>query len=87
MHCEIDVLAEQRVLNLFHEEALASDSRERRVLQAVAGRLDDDDPARWAARSRDAGGDGVRLPQRQRTAARSQPERAGHVSAIHGDDG
>ena len=45
VHGEIDVAAEQRILDFLHEQPLAADVRQRRFLQAVARRLDDDDLA------------------------------------------
>ena len=71
---------EQRVFDFLHEQALAADFRERRVLQPVARRLDDDDPARVAARLLETRGDGVCLPQRQLAAARPQPQLGRGVS-------
>ena len=52
---EIDLVAEQRVLDFLDEQPLAADLRERRVLQPIAGGLDDDDAARGSAGSRDRG--------------------------------
>ena len=65
---------EQRVLDFLDEEPLAADLRERRVLQAIARRLDDDDAARRAAGGGDPRRDGVGLPQRELAAARAESE-------------
>ena len=66
---------EQRVLDLLDEQPLAADLRERRILQPIAGGLDDDDARHGGPpRGGDARGDGVRLPQRELAAARSEPE-------------
>ena len=40
---EVDVAAEQRIFDLLHEQPLAADFRQRRLLQAIARGLDDDD--------------------------------------------
>src|SRR5512142_2636035 len=42
MHGEIDAPVEQRLLDLLGEQALAADVRQRPILDAVAGGLDDD---------------------------------------------
>ena len=43
VHREVDVAVEQRVFDLLDEQPLAADLDERRVLQPIAGGLDDDD--------------------------------------------
>ena len=50
VHGEIDVAAEQRVLDFLHEQPLAADFGQRRFLQPIARRLDDDDLARAGRR-------------------------------------
>jgi hypothetical protein len=67
---KIDVAFEQRVFDFLDEQAFPADFRERRILQAIAGRLDDDDAARRPAGGRDARRNRVRLP-REVAAARS----------------
>src|SRR5439155_16479013 len=73
---EIDLVAQQRVLDFLHEEALAADVRDWRLLQAVARCLDDDDAARRSAAFGEARLDGVGLPQRERAAARPESKLA-----------
>ena len=48
---EVDLAAQQRVLDFLHEQPLAADVGQRRVLQLVARGPDDDDLARLARRS------------------------------------
>ena len=74
VHGEIDVAAQQRVFDFFHEQPLPADFRERRFLQPIARRLDDHDPARRAAGLRDAPRDRVGLPQRELAAAAAEAE-------------
>jgi hypothetical protein len=40
MHCQIDMPGDQRLLDLFDEQALAADLGEQPVLHPVAGRAD-----------------------------------------------
>ena len=68
------VAAQQRVLDFLHEQALAADLRERRLLQPVAARLDDDDLARRSARSSTRAAARARLPERELTAAGAEAE-------------
>ena len=61
VHGEVDLAAQQRVLDFLHEQPLAADFRERRFLQPIARRGDDDDAAGPPAGGGDARGDRRRL--------------------------
>src|SRR5258708_420209 len=69
---EIDFVTQQRVLYFFHEQAVAADFGQGRLLQAVARRLDDDDAAGRSAAFGDACRDSVGLPERELAAARPE---------------
>ena len=71
---EVDVAGQQGVLDFFHEQPLAPDLRERRLAQAVAGRLDDDDLAQRSDAIAEEAGDGIGLIERERAAAGADPE-------------
>ena len=75
VHGEIDVAAEQRVLDFLHEEPLAADVRQRGFLQAVARRLDDDDLAAPGRRPLDALGDEPGLKERELTSSAAEAKR------------
>ena len=77
---EIDLASQQRILDFFHEQALAADLREWRLAQSVAGRFDDDDFALCAGAIAKKRGDGVGLIERKWTAAGADPEYRVHVS-------
>ncbi len=65
VHREVHVLAQERVLDFLDEQALGAGLGERPLLEAVAGRPDDDDLDARAARLEQAR-DRARLPQGQR---------------------
>ena len=78
MHREIDGAVEQRLLDLLGEQALAADLRERPVLDHVAGGADRHDRDRVGCDpvgGRQPGTHLVRLPQRQRAAARADAQK------------
>ena len=72
VHGQIDLPAQQRVLDFLHEQPFAADVRQRRFLKPIARRMDDLDPARRTAGCGNSAGDGVRLPERELTAARPE---------------
>ena len=77
MHREIDRAGEQRLLDLLGEQALAAGLRQRPVLDAVAGGADhlDRDPLGLEAMRRgQRRAHHARLRQRQRAAARAEPQ-------------
>ncbi len=80
---DVDLVAQQRVLQLLDEEALAADLRQRRLLQAIAGGADDHEIDVEIPRF-ELGGDGAGLPQRQLAAARADPEGHVHQSRLSG---
>ena len=77
VHGEIDAAAEERVFDLLDEQPLAAGVRERHVLQAVSRRLDHADLAR-ASVTFEQSRHRVRLPEREGTASRSDPQRSRH---------
>ena len=80
MDGEVDLAAQERVLDFLDEQPLAAGFRQRRVLQPIAAGLDDDDlGARRRARSMRAA-TVLRLPQRELAAARA--ERASGVTVV-----
>ena len=88
VHREIDVAAQQRILDFLHEQPLSANLRERRVLQAIAGRLDDrrsGTAGRPPAAIRAA--TVVRLPQGELAAARAESKFRGHASLSAADRG
>ena len=77
MHREVDGPLKQRLLDLLGEQPLAAHLRKRPVLDAIAGRLDDlnfDQPGVDAVRRRQRRARHMGLRQRERAAARSEPE-------------
>ena len=82
MNGEVHLTGEQRIFDLFHEQALAADLRQRRFAQSIAGRLDDDDFALCADAITKKRGDGVGLIERKWTAAGADPEYRVHVSDV-----
>jgi hypothetical protein len=84
MHREVDIAGCERLLDLLGEEALAAEFRQRPVADGVAGGPDgaDLDPlGRKPMRCRKAGAHHGRLGQRQRAAARPDPQ--GHGAGLH----
>jgi hypothetical protein len=73
VHRQVDLSGQQRVLDLFHEEPLAARLEERRPLPSIPCRRDDDDFRPAAGRLHPCG-DCPRLPERERTAAGSEPQ-------------
>ncbi len=74
VHGEVDLAAQQRVLDFLHEQPLAADLGERRLLQPIAGRLDDDDLAGRAARCPTRRRGRARLPEGELAAAGAETE-------------
>jgi hypothetical protein len=73
---EVDLVGQQRLLDLLGEEGLASDRRERHVGHAVAGGADDHQLDRRRARlGRKQRLDAARLPEGQLGAARADAQR------------
>ena len=70
---DVDVFAQQGVFDLLDEHALAARLGKRRFLTSVALRGDPDDFDLGAAGPQ-LSGDGVGLPERQRAAARADPQ-------------
>src|SRR5581483_8215363 len=71
---EIDLVPQQRLLDFLHEQALAADFGQRRVLQPVARRPDDHDAALRSTGFGNPRGNGVRLPQGELAAARPKAQ-------------
>ena len=86
MHREIDRAGRQRLLDLLGEQALAAGLRQRPVLDAVAGGADhlELDPLRVEpVRRGERLAHHARLRQRQRAAARAEPQdRAGGLRHV-----
>jgi hypothetical protein len=80
---QIDLVVQQRVLDLFDEEAFPSGLGQRSVLKPVSRRLDDRNLARGAAGFSQEPRDGVSLVERELTAARAESE---SVGTVHGLD-
>ncbi len=76
---EVYVAGKEGVLDFLDEESLASDLRQRRFTQAIAGCLDDDDLALRSGVGGKEAGDGIGLIERKRAATGADPE-----SQIHG---
>ena len=77
MHGDVDAAGEQRLLDLLGEQALAAGLRQRPVLDAVAAGRDHHDlerVLRQAMRRHQPRARLMRLRQRQRAAARSDPQ-------------
>src|SRR5204862_4070477 len=72
---------EERILDFLDEETLAADVRNRRLLQAIAGCLDDNDAAGRSAGGGDPRRHGVRLPHGELAAAGTESEL--HVRLRH----
>ncbi len=72
VHREVDLAAQERVLDLLDEEALAPDFGERPLLQAIARRLDDHDVACDTAGRFEALGDEPRLKECELTSSASE---------------
>ena len=76
VHRQVDLVAEQRILDLLDEQPLAADLRQRRLGEPVARRLDDDDLRAHAGLLTQQRGDGVGLEERQLAAARADSQHA-----------
>ena len=74
VHRQVDGAGQQRVLDFLDEQALAADLRQRRVGEAVARGLDDDDLGLDAGALEQQRRDRACLHQRQRAAARAEPQ-------------
>ena len=84
MHGDVDLAGRQRLLDLLGEESLAAEFRQRTVADGVAGGrygADLDPFRRPAMRGRQAGPHHGGLGQRERTAARPDPQ--GHRTGLH----
>jgi hypothetical protein len=69
---QIDLAVQQRVLDLFHEEALSTRLGQGRFLKPVSGCLDDHDLACRSAGFSQKPRNGVGLVERELTAARAE---------------
>ena len=78
---QVDVAGQQRVLDFLHEQALSADLRQRRVLQAIARGLDDDDLAGCAGRRLKALGHQPRLEEGELTSSTAETKR-GHCAGF-----
>ena len=73
---EIDRAGEQRILDFLDEEPFATDPCQPNLGEPITGGPDDDDLARHAGARPEQVGDGVGLKERERAAARAEPQRS-----------
>jgi len=71
MHGKVDLIAKERVFDFFDEQPFAAGLGQGFFLQAIAGRLDDDEAAGGATVLGDTRRDGIGLPQRERATTSS----------------